>query len=61
MPTRIYRHICGQCRKGFNTQNEYLVHKCKSGFTPKSPENLGPEFASISESALKRGAERKKK
>lgn len=52
-------HICGQCNQQFNTEEDYLGHKCPStGFTPTQPEHLGPEFKAISEAALARGATR---
>lgn len=54
------KHICNLCKGEFKTDLEYTGHTCKStGVTPKDPEHFGPEFASISEAALKRGAERK--
>lgn len=53
------KHVCGQCQKEFSTEGEYLDHECSSGFTPKDPENLGPEFQAVSEAALARGEEQK--
>lgn len=53
-------HVCGQCGEGFDTEKQYLEHKCaKTGFKPTEPENLGEGFAKISEAAIKRGEERK--
>ena len=58
--------ICGPCGKQFETDREYLEHVCeKSGFTPVQPEHLikttTPNFAKISEAAVKRGEETKAK
>ncbi len=53
-------HVCGQCRKEFETEEQYLEHTCeKTGFNPTQPENLGEEFALISKAAIDRGAARK--
>lgn len=53
------KHICGQCQKGFDTEEEYISHVCeKSGVTPADPANLGDEFAKVSEAALLRGNKR---
>lgn len=52
-------HICGLCKEQFKTDEEYVGHTCKeTGVTPADPEHQGPEFAAISEAALKRGADR---
>lgn len=57
MPT----HICGQCQKQFEQEQDYLNHKCPStGFTPRDIEHQGPEFAVVSREALRRGEERLK-
>lgn len=57
---KIYPHACGQCGLGFDTEEEYLDHKCeKSGFTPREPENLGPGFEAVSQAAQERGEARK--
>ena len=54
------KHICGQCGLGFDTDEQYCDHECvKTGFTPKQPEHLGEEFVKVSETAQKRGAEKK--
>lgn len=54
-----YPHICGQCRLGFNTDEEYCNHKCNAtGFSPQEPEHLGEDFVAISEAALQRGNRR---
>jgi hypothetical protein len=56
---------CSPCRQVFNTNEEYLSHKCPKadGFTPRDPEYVikttCPNFAKISQSALKRGLEKK--
>lgn len=53
-------HICGQCNKQFTSEEEYLNHTCEStGFTPKDPDHLGPEFLAIQKAALARGEARK--
>lgn len=53
-------HVCGLCGAGFDTEAEYVGHKCaETGVTPADIEHQGPEFAAISEAALARGAERK--
>lgn len=57
--------ICGPCGKEFATKEEFLDHKCDKaeGFTPRDPEYLVkttcPNFLKISESAIKRGEEKK--
>jgi DNA-directed RNA polymerase subunit RPC12/RpoP len=54
------KHICGKCGQEFTAEEEYLEHTCsETGFTPQEPENLGEEFKTISEAALKRGEARK--
>ena len=54
------KHVCGLCAKGFDTDKEYCEHVCEeTGVTPADPEHQGPEFAAISEEALKRGEARK--
>ena len=53
-------NVCGLCKEGFDTEEEYVAHECsETGFTPADNEHQGPEFAAISEAALKRGAEKK--
>lgn len=53
-------HICGQCNQQFTSEEEYLIHKCATtGFTPKEPDHLGPEFKAISEAAVARGEARR--
>ena len=53
-------HKCGLCGKEFDSEEKYVAHTCpETGVTPADPENLGPEFAAVSEAALKRGEERK--
>lgn len=53
--------ICGPCGKSFKTNEEYLNHKCEAagGAKPTEPEYLirttTPNFARVSEAALKRG------
>lgn len=55
----MYPHICGRCRLGFLTEEEYCQHTCMdTGYTPQDPEHLGEAFRLIQEAALKRGAER---
>ena len=56
------KHICSPCGGIFNSEEEYIAHKCKkTGFTPADPKNLGVEFAKVSEAAVKRGAAKKVK
>lgn len=56
-----FKHICGQCNLGFNTEQEYLDHDCnKTGFKPTDQEHLGKAFKAISKAALERGANRNK-
>ena len=55
------RNVCGQCKEGFETEEQYLDHQCsETGFTPRDPENLGQRFAEVSKAAIERGEERKK-
>lgn len=54
-------HKCGKCKAEFDSEDAYINHTCETtGKTPADIEHLGPEFALISEAALKRGAERSK-
>jgi hypothetical protein len=56
------KHICNLCKAEFETDAEYVAHTCEAtGVTPADNEHQGPEFAAISEAALKRGAEKKDK
>jgi len=56
---------CSPCGERFNTNEEYLNHKCSKadGFTPKDQEYVikttTANFAKISQSALGRGAKKK--
>jgi predicted nucleic acid-binding Zn-ribbon protein len=53
-------HVCSPCGETFETEKEYLEHKCaKTGFTPADIEHQGEGFKKISEAALKRGAAKK--
>ena len=55
-------HVCGKCKKEFDSESKYLKHKCsKTGFTPKDQDHQGEWFKKISEKALERGAKRKNK
>jgi len=55
------KHICGQCGEGFDTEDQYLDHKCaKTEYTPRDPEHQGESFKAISEAALARGEAKKK-
>ena len=56
---------CSPCGKMFDTNEEYLNHKCsKTGFKPTQPEHFdalsGGRFSLQSKAALKRGAVRVK-
>ena len=59
--------ICKPCGEVFETNEDYLNHKCvkADGHTPREPEYLVkttcPNFLKISESAIKRGEEKKEK
>lgn len=59
--------ICKPCGEVFETNEDYLNHKCvkADGHTPREPEYLVkttcPNFAKISESALERGKVKKEK
>lgn len=59
--------ICKPCGKTFDTNEEYLDHKCEKadGFTPRDPEYVikttSPNFAKVSESAIKRGKDKAEK
>lgn len=62
--TEQKKHVCGPCGQGFDTEEEYLDHKCeKSGATPKDIEHLEatttPDASKIAEAAQARGEERK--
>ena len=55
---------CSPCGKMFDTNEEYLNHKCsKTGFKPTQPEHFdalsGNRFSLQSKAALARGAKRK--
>ena len=58
--------ICGPCGQGFQTNDEFLDHKCEKadGFTPRDPEYVVKttcrNFLKISESAKTRGSEKLK-
>lgn len=53
-------HVCGQCNQAFELEVQYLDHQCPAtGFTPREPENLGEDFAAVSEAAVARGEARK--
>ena len=50
---------CGQCKKQFKTNDEYMDHVCEVyGATPRDPESMGPNHAVISKAALERGEKR---
>ena len=57
--------ICKPCGKVFESNEDYLNHKCEKadGHTPREPEYLVkttcPNFIKISESAIKRGEDKK--
>lgn len=57
-----YSEICGPCGMGFNTREEYLDHTCgATGHKVTEMEHhiaLDPNYAAISEAALKRGNRR---
>lgn len=57
-------HKCATCDGSFNTEAEYLAHKCSTGFKPTQVEHqdalTGGAFSKQSAEALKRGAARKK-
>ena len=57
-------HACSSCGKKFKTEEAYLAHKCKTGFTPKDIEHqdalTGGQFSKQSRAALARGAAHKK-
>ncbi len=56
------KHVCSPCGKEFDTEEQYLDHECSvSGVTPRDPKNLGSDFKSVQEAALKRGEARKEK
>jgi hypothetical protein len=56
----IFAHICGQCKMGFKTEEDYIKHLCvETGFTPADPEHHGEEFLNVQKFALKRGEIRK--
>lgn len=62
MPTQT--HKCGTCDGAFATEQEYLDHVCQaSGVKPTEAEHLvkttTPNFAKVSEMAIKRGEEKK--
>lgn len=56
-------HKCGNCEGKFTEEQDYLDHECTTGFTPKDIEHqdelTGGEFSKVSESAIKRGEEKK--
>ena len=54
------KHICGVCSGKFESEAEYLAHKCEDGFTPEQPEHLGEAFVEVSRKAVERGKERSK-
>jgi len=57
--------ICSPCGKKFKTNEEWLKHKCEAagGAMPTEPEYVirttTPNFAKISEAAIKRGEAKK--
>lgn len=54
------KHIDGLTGLVFDTEEAYCNHTSPvTGVTPADIEHQGPEFAAISEEALKRGEERK--
>lgn len=58
-------HKCGQCDLSFHSEADYLAHLCqKSGYNPTQIEHqdilTGGIFSKQAESALDRGAKRKK-
>lgn len=61
-PAETPKHICGACTGGFETEEQYLSHKCtKTNHTPSEIEHveaLDPKFAKVSEAARLRGAGR---
>lgn len=60
-------HKCGPCDGAFASREEFLAHGCTKaeGAKPTSPDYLvkttTPNFAKISEAAVKRGADKAKK
>ena len=58
----MQKHICSPCGGVFNSEEEYIAHKCKkTGFTPADAKHQGAEFVKVQEAALKRGAAKKVK
>jgi len=59
--------ICGPCKVKFKDHAEYLKHACAKagGAKPTEPNYLikttQPNYAKVSEAALKRGADKKAK
>ena len=47
--------ICSICKKSWETKDEYLAHKCTTGFTPRDPQHFGKKFLQQSKAALRRG------
>lgn len=50
--------ICGTCKAEFENDDKYLDHVCTTGFTPRDPDHLGPDFARVSKTATERGEKR---
>lgn len=49
-------HICGQCQIQFDTEAEYLNHRCsETGVEPTDPRSMGADYEAIQQSALERG------
>lgn len=57
------KHICGVCKQGFETDEQYIAHECTTGFKPSDVEHqdtlTGGKFSKQAEKALERGEERK--
>jgi len=58
------KYICGPCVKPFENEEAYLAHQCSAADGAKPTEaaylikTTHPNFAKVSEAALKRGAEK---
>lgn len=52
------KHICGICKKAFDTDVLYSSHECLTGFRPKEIEHqdalTGGQASKVSEAAKKR-------
>jgi hypothetical protein len=56
------KHLCSVCENEFDSEEEYIAHKCTTGFTPADVEHqdalTGGKFSLQAEKALERGEAR---